>query len=787
MKTEEIFQFGEFHVDPLMRSLRRNETPLALNRRSFEVLLYLVQNPGRLVSKEELLKNVWPDVSVDESSLTQNISALRKALEERANEPIYISTVPGRGYQFIAPVTIVRSLGGKALTGMAGEGEVGRTNAFLVQQRSFTTSTVTEERQYQSGLWLGPSRRSVAFLLVIATLSLLGIAGYKMRSRNHPPQTSVTIVLADFLNTTGDVAFDHTLRRALEVDLEQSPYMDVLSERDGVASLQRMALSKDTPLTSDIAREICERTNHQVLLTGTVSSLGKHYLLTLDATDCHSGKSLVSAKTDATSKEHVLEAVDHLADRVRRGLNESKQSLESYAVPIRDATTSSLDALRAYSIGVYLDSQGAKRTEIIAAFQRAVELDPQFAMAYRMLGVENTYVGQNGLSAQYAERAYELSNHVTAREKFAIQVSYDAAARRDVLDSIKTCQLWASTFPQDSTPVADEVDGYMTLGQYSAAVELGERGANLFPDMPIMYENLATIYRNLSRFEDAKAAALKAAKVGKGDTGLHLSFFEIALAQGDKQVLAHETQWFEAHEDGSTVWYYPSFRGDAAAAFGQMKRAEVLFNNAHEAARRANLPEAADAILISQAQAEFRLGLPDAARASLGRVKEMGSASPEFAAAQAEMGDLSFAERFLAAHNSPAPDTIMTYVYLPRIRAAVALRRGRALEAIAALEPATPYEMRDYTVPSLRGVAYQQAGRPDMALKEFQKILNNPGIDPSNILYPLAHLGAARAYASQRDAAASKREYEALFARWTGGDSDLPLLRQAREEYARLN
>jgi eukaryotic-like serine/threonine-protein kinase len=785
MRTEEIFQFGEFRVDPLMRSLRRNDTPLVLNRRSFEVLLYLVQNPGRLVPKEELLKNVWPDVSVDESSLTQNISSLRKALEERPNEPSYISTVPGRGYQFIAPVTVVRPPA--RTTPEEFSGGTARTDAYLVQQRTVTTSTITEERQQRSGSWPGLFRGAAAVLLVAAALFGLGLAGRKIWRRYYPPPSSVTIVLADFLNTTGDVAFDHTLRRALEVDLEQSPYMDVLSERDGVATLQRMSLNKDTPITSDVAREICERTNHQVLLAGTISSLGQRYLLTLKATDCASGKLLVNAKADAGSKEHVLEALDRLADRFRRGLNESKQSLESYAVPLREATTSSLDALRAYSMGMYLDSQGASRTETLAAFQRAIELDPQFAMAYRMISVENTYVGQSALSAQYAQRAYELSEHVSTREQFAIRVSYYTATRRDLIAGIKACQLWASTFPQDPTPVADEVDSYMTLGQFASAADLGERGAKRFPGSPLMYENLATIYRALNRFDDAKSAALKAAQVGKGDTGLHISLFETAFAEKDKQALARETQWFEAHEDGSTVWYYPSLRGDAVASTGQLTRAESLFNEAHEAARRANLPEAADAILISQALAEFRLGLPDVALTTLRRVQEIGSGSPEFAAAQAELGDLSFAERFLASHSAPGPDTMMTYVYLPRIRAEIALRRGRPLDAIAALEPATPYEMRDYAVAALRGEAYQQAGRPDMALTEFNKILNNPGIDPPNVLYPLAHLGAARAYAAKQNEAASRREYEAFFACWSGADPNLPVLRQARQEYARLN
>jgi tetratricopeptide (TPR) repeat protein len=546
-----------------------------------------------------------------------------------------------------------------------------------------------------------------------------------------------------------------------------------------------MGKPSSTPISYEIAREICERSNRQVVLSGSISAIGSRYLLTLDGTDCQTGRAVAAAKTEVRNKEEVLHALDTIAEKVRRGLNESSASMATYEVPLQMATTSSLEALREYSIGKDMQDQG-RRNDSTAAFQRAIDLDPQFALAYRELGVNNGYIGQDELAAQYFEKAFQLSGHVSAMEQLKIRAIYYAKGRRDLIEAIKVYKLWEDTYPQDPIPASNLTDIYMTLGQWGPAAAAGERARDRFPNFPLVYENLTTIYRSLNRWEDSRQATLMAVKVGTGDVGEHLSLFELALIQRDEASLATETAWFDAHDDGMTVWYYPSFRGGAAAAMGQFAEAERLYRRGYDNARRANLPEAANGILIDEARAELELGYPTAARATLRQVANWQTNDPDQAELRAQIGDASFAESYLAAHAAPSPDTLMTYVFLPRVRATLALQHGKPSEAIEALEPARPYEMRDYTVPWLRGNAYMKLAQPAMAEVEYRKIVDNPGIDPVSATVTLGHLGLARAYAMEGKKPQARREYDTLFALWKNADTDLPALKQARAESAVL-
>jgi tetratricopeptide (TPR) repeat protein len=354
------------------------------------------------------------------------------------------------------------------------------------------------------------------------------------------------------------------------------------------------------------------------------------------------------------------------------------------------------------------------------------------------------------------------------------------------VEAIRVYKLWEDTYPQDPIPASNLTDIYMTLGQWGPALQAGEHARDRFPNFPLVYENLTTIYRSLNRWDDSRQATWMAIKVGTGDVGEHLSFFELALIHRDQAALTTETAWFDAHDDGMTVWYYPSFRGGAAAAMGQLAEAERLYGRGYDNARRANLPEAANGILIDEARTELELGYPAAARATLSRVGNWQTNDPAQAELHAQSGDASFAEAYLAAHAAASPDTLMNYVFLPLVRATLALKHGNPGEAIEDLEPARPYEMRDYTVPWLRGNAYMKLAQPAMAAFEFKKIVDNPGIDPICATVTLGHLGLARAYAMEGKEPEARKEYETLFALWKDADPNLPVLKQARTEYARL-
>jgi len=773
LPINKLYRFDEFVLDSAKRTFARNGESVSISPKAFDVLTYLVSNPGRVVTKEELLKAVWPDSFVEEGNLAQHISWLRKALGERSSD---IATVPGRGYQFVAHVRTEPPIG------LPLEMQPGDTLVHGARER---THVVIEEvalvpvadRTTRASIRVWPYYA----LAAVGVFTLAVWAGWKWwRPAAHAEFQK--IVVADFINTTGDATFDRTLKRALEIDLEQSPFFDVMSEREGVSTLELMGQKKDAAITANVATELCVRSNRQVLLTGSIASVGRDYLLTLEATDCNSGKELASAKKQAATKEDVLGAIDAVADRIRKGLGESAKSLESFQVPILQATTPSLEALKAYSLGQYLIAQGKNETETLPFFQKAVELDPQFAMAYGAMAIDYYNLNEYNLATQYSKRAFELSSHVSEREKLVLRAHYYGGVQKDLVQEIKAFQQWAATYPHDFVPWVDIANDWTQLGHYAEAIPAAVRALELEPNREINYNVLTRAYRRANRFAEARTVAQKAIQRGKDSASLHAILFETAFAEHDQSALAREIKW---SQDRGDDWYFIDDWALAEASLGKYREAEGLFRKSYEIAERENLHEAADDVLLDNAMMEFDFGLPAVSRATLGRLRKLDPDSPDLAILHAKLGN-SEAERFVADHQNETHDTLMVYQCVPLVRATLALRRGKPLDAIAALESAAPYEMSNYRVPSLRGQAYIQANQPEKAAVEYRKILTNPGADAVSWLYPLAHLGLARAYAVQNRKTESRGEYENFFTFWKDADPDVPVLKQAQREYARL-
>ncbi len=768
-----LYRFDEFEINPSERIFLRHGTPLFVSPKALEILAYLAGHPGRVVTKDELLKAVWPDSFVEESNLTQHISMLRKALGDKSH---CIVTVSGLGYRFTAQVL---AIGPTHSTPEPQSADV------LVQQVRERTHVVIEESS-PAALPAKTARLSIrAWPYAVVAAGVLGLAiwaGWKWLRPVRPPE-SQKIVVGDFINTTGDATFDRTLRRALEIDLAQSPFLDVMSEREAVSTLQLMGQPRDAALSGNVARELCVRSNRQVLLSGSIASVGHAYLLTLEATDCNSGKVLASAKRQAAAKEKVLDALDAVADRMRRGLGESATSLERYQVPILQATTPSLEALKSYSLGNYLDAQGKGETETLPFYQRAAELDPHFAMAYGVMAVDYYNLHEYNRAAEYFKKAFDLSDGVSTREKLVIQAHYYSESQKDLEQGIKTYKLWAATYPHEWVPWVDLANDWTQLGQYAAAIPAGQRALELEPNRGVNYIVLARALRRANRFPEAKAVAQQAVQRGKDSPSLHAILFEIAFAEHDQGALSREIEWTENRESD---WYFLDDRASAAAAIGKYAEAEKLYHHSSETAERQSLPEAADGIALDQATMKLEFGLPDASRATLRRIHNPDSDSSDLVILRAKLGDPSSAEHFLAEHSNPTHDTLMTYRYVPLVRATLAMEHQKPLDAIAALEPATHSELTDYSVPTLRAAAYLRANRPEMAAVEYQKILANQGVDPTSPLYPLAYVGLARCHALQNRAAESREEYQKFFAFWKDADADIPILKQARLEYSRL-
>ena len=771
----DLYRFDEFELSRSRRTLLRDGQPVSLLPKTFEVLSCLVTHPGRVVAKEEILKAVWPESFVEENNLTQHISLLRKALADRAG---YIVTIPGRGYQFTAEVAEeVRPDDGAAAKTEA-LAENGTENARVEETAAAPSWIARLARAIPRWVWL----TATALLVVAAAAG--GVSAWK---RWETPPMMRRVMVADFANSTGDTSFDHTLKRALEIDLEQTPYIDVMSDREAMNTLGLMGRGQDTAISPDVAREICERSNRQVLLTGNILSVGHEYLLTLEAADCETGRQLTAAKAEAGAKEKVLAALDEVADHVRRGLGEPDKSIEDYQVPIMQATTASLDALRSYSIGQSMDAAGKSETETLPFYQRAVELDPQFAMAYGAMANEYYNLSEPKLAAQFYKKAFDLSDRASAKEKLILAAHYYSEGEQDMEQGINTYRQWTETYPSDWVPWVDLANDYTQIGQYAPAIAAGQQALKLQPDRAINYSVLARALMRAGRFNNARQVGSEAVQRGRDSEGLHASLFEIATMSGDANAIAAETQWAAGHNAGWYGWYFPFLRAKAAAAAGKRAQAEELFRSTWEAAQSENLQEAADNILVDEAGEELSFGLPQSARAELEHVHDADGDSADMAVERAELGDTGAAERFLTTHTADTHNgTLMANVDLPRVRAGVAIAHGKPLDAVAALEPAQPYEMASYAVPEERAEAWLKALRPDMAAAEYEKILQNPGVDPLSPLYAMAHLGLARAYEHGNKIAESRVEYERFFTTWKDADSDLPVLKEARAEYARL-
>jgi DNA-binding winged helix-turn-helix (wHTH) protein/predicted Zn-dependent protease len=781
LTQQRAYRFGEYELSAGARSLHRNGEPVALGSKAFDVLTCLVAHAGNVVTKEELLRTVWPDSFVEESNLAQHVVALRRALGDQAG---WIKTVPGRGYQFTAPVQelvlqaapsddAVRALGGVVTVQHSVE------RARLVIEESTPIAPPAKAPAPAPGR----SSRRLALYAVLATAVLVSliVTGWRLWPR-QPSRPYLRVVLADFAGGTGDANLDRSLKRALAIDLEQSPFLGLMSDADAVRIFKMMGRKADDPLTPEVAAEICQRGNRDVVLTGAIAQVGSVSLLTLQAADCHSGKTLASAQAKARTRADILDAIDTIARRTRTQLGEKAGSVAGYGQPIAEVTTASLEALKDFSIGQELFAQGKDETEILPYYQRAIQLDPQFAMAYGAMGTAYYNSSEQKLASQYMQKAFDLRQRTGARESLVIEVHYYAEGLGDIEQGIKAYQVWAATYPFDSVPWTDLANEYTQIGQYPAAIQAGERSLQLNPDAAVSYVILMRAYRRQNRLADAKSLGMLALQRGKAPLGVHAILYEIAHWEQDAEAQAREIAWGEQNPGN---YYFLYVRGQAAFFSGKYKEATRLFEDSHDAAVREGLTEAADSVLQDLAGYQLAMGKEAEARATLKRVLKPDPESPDLAILRTRLGEPAYGQRYLDAQQRAASQpTLVKSVKLPLVRAALAMRAAKPSAAIEALEAARAYELSGFAVPEARGEAYLLAKQPQAAALQFLKIVDHYGIDLISPSIPLAHLGLARAYAMAGDTAASRTEYEKLFALWKSGDPDMPVLQQVRAEYA---
>jgi serine/threonine protein kinase/tetratricopeptide (TPR) repeat protein len=668
--------------------------------------------------------------------------------------------------------------------------------------------------------FLARNRRAISVVAVCAVVAASGYSYLHYRAIQKRKLTAHdTVVLADFTNNTGDSVFDDSLKQALQLQLEQSPFLTLLPASNVRRVLRLMNRPPDTKVTGNVAREVCLRAGSKAVLAGLISSLGSHYFLSLDAVNCQTGASLNSVQIEAESRDKVLNALDVAATKLRNTLGESLASIQKYDMPLQQVTTTSLEALQAFSVGLKIGS--AKGPEAsLPYFKKAIYLDPKFALAYAQMGTEYSYLSDFANASASITKAYEFRDRISEREKFFVESHYYTLVTGELDKGAQLYKRWMRAYPRDSPPYAGLAYVQSTLGQHENNIQYSTEALQLFPEQGNNYSNLVDAYLNLNQFDKAREA-LQLAQARKIESPLIPPVsYALAFLTGD--VAQMESDLKAAMGKGGLEGAMLALQADTEAYYGRLSNARDFTRRAVKSARRSGDDDSAAGFEVVAALREADFGYTRQARRD---VQSALSHNPSQTArilgamALARAGDTARAQTIAQSLNQEYPlNTMLNVYWLPAIHAAVELDRRNPQKAIHLLETEIPYDLGTPVTPTfeafcpvyIRGLAYLAAGQGAQAAAEFQKILDHPGIIVNYPLGALAHLGLARAYALQAgmltsaarqrskespatialaDPAAlakARAAYQDFFNLWKDADPDIPVLKQAQAEYRML-
>jgi len=649
-------------------------------------------------------------------------------------------------------------------------------------------------RRIKTG-WIG-----LAIILVPLLIAALILGTFKIHPSGNSiigspgTTTSNVAVLADFTNTTGDAVFDSSLRQALSSQLEQSPFLNVLSDQRIAQTLTLMSQPHDTRLTHELAREICQRTASSATIEGSIASTGNQYELVLQAVNCRTGQVLAEQKATAINKPDIVKALGQATTRLRQNLGESLASVQRYDTPPENVTTASLEALQAYGLGTYAMNVQGDYEAAVPHFQRAISLDPNFAMAYARLATCYTNLNQDDRAAQNLRQAYALRQRVSDRERFYIDSHYYQLVTGDLVATRATYELWRQTYPQDTAPVNNLGRTYAELGDYDKSLASYQEALTLEPPNGLLYSNLVFSYLSVGRLDEAHAMAQQAQDHHLDSPWIHLYLYWADFLQHDQAGMAREIATVRGKPGSDDLGLY--MQANSAAYAGQLTKARQLTQQAIDSAEHADDKATAAGYQAIHAVHEALVGNVSDARHQAEAALAL-SPSTEVQAiaglALALAGDADQAARLATnlLKNKPQ-DTWVQFNAVPTIRAAIALQHGNGTKAIEDLAPTAPYELGRgdliwlYPV-YLRGQAYLLAGQSTAAAAEFQLVLSHPGYVLNEPIGALSQLGLARAYAQAGDPAKAKMAYQDFLSLWKDADPNLPVLKQAQAEYAKLH
>lgn len=755
-----LLRFDDFTVNRRERSLRRQGVRLKLHGQAFDILLLLLDRPGEVVTREELQARLWPRTTfVDlENGLNAAVKRLRQTLGDSVESPRYIETLPRVGYRFLGTVT----------------GEV-------------PAAALTMSAAQPSPRRVRDVRRILAASAVALIVAIAAASAWIWPWRRSAPLSDADLVLvADFVNTTGDPVFDSTLKRAVEVKLGESPHFNVLNEPNLRATLRLMERPTSVRLVPPLDREVCQRAGATVAIGGSIVAVGDAYALSLDARNCRTGASVAHEEGRASGRERVLPTLGELLPPFRRRLGESLATIERFNTPLAQATTSSLSALKAYAMGDENRLQD-KEEESLAFYRMAVELDPQFAIAWARLAAVYRILGQYDRSREAMAHAFQLRERVSEREKLYISAHYYVDFTRDFAAAIRTYQLWTQTYPRDWIPYNNLADVATISGLYDTSIPAGEQALRLNPNSWFAYGALANAYLRAGRYAQARAICDRAAAEHHVAPMVAITVSRLPFVLGDRAAIDAEIAAAGPQRDATVL----VFVAQSTTSLGRLRKARELYALAVRGALQRGEKEYASNNTYDESLAEAELGDAAAARGDVSRALEWNTDPAEgvyAALTLARLGEYQRAAQLASAADVRPDDTLHEAVALPAARAAIALAQKQPQRAIEALRAALPYDLSEISNGEtlyLRGVAYLELGDAPSAAAQFQRLIDNHG-SALTVYWPLAHLGLARAEVAAGQPGKALETYRSLLEQWSDADPELPVVQQARAEYQRL-
>jgi tetratricopeptide (TPR) repeat protein len=622
----------------------------------------------------------------------------------------------------------------------------------------------------------------------LLALVLLTVGGYFYIHRRPKLTDRDTIILSEFDNTTGDLVFDGTLRQGLSVVLEQSPFLSLVTDEQIQQTLGLMG-KNDTKLTPAVAREICERRGSTAVLNGAIAQIGSQYLLTVKAVNCASGEVLASTNAQATDKDHVLGALGSASSEIRSRLGESLASLQKHNVPLDQVTTSSLPALQAYgqATKALLEKGG---TAPIPFLKRAIELDPNFAIAYTILGVTYNNVGELSLATENLRKGFELRERTSESERYSISGLYYSLVTEETNKANEVYEEWARAYPRDFVPQANLGANYYYLGQFEKAIQFLTNSLRLDPDVGFSYGFLGDAYRSAGKLAESKEIYERAIARKLEVPEVHISRYMVAFLEGDATEMQGQVAWATGKAGGEDQLL--SIQSDSEAYVGHFARAQSLSQSAFDSAQRNGLHEAAAYWLLYSALRKVEVGEYALAKENVESALGMGSNTTLQSLAAMTLARVGESNRSRAITDDirkkePLNEMLNGY-WMPPVHAVIELNHDRAQQALVLLKPSSGYEFGPYSLPLVyvRGEAYLKARNGQQAAAEFQNIIDHRAVVTNDVLGALAHLQLGRAYAMQGDTTKALGAYKDFLTLWKDADPDIPILKQAKAEYAKL-